>query len=65
VRVTHDLAFLDIAVLLEHLGHLGFRETRMNTRDEEIGARVDGAVVVVIPRARRGLRATEGEWLAF
>lgn len=48
VRVTHDLGLLDVAVLLEHLGDLGFRQTGVNASDEEVRAGVYGAIVVFL-----------------
>lgn len=50
VRVTHDLALLNVAILLKHLGNLGFGQARMDASDKEVGAWVDGPVIV--PGAR-------------
>lgn len=38
VRVAHDVALLDLAVLLEEARNLLLRERRVNTRDEQVGA---------------------------
>jgi hypothetical protein len=45
--ILHDLAFLDFAILLEKTGHLSLVKTRVNSSDEEIGSRVDGAIFVL------------------
>lgn len=52
VGVLHDLTFLDVAVLLEQPCDLGFLETRVNARDKEVGAGVDGAIIVTIATLR-------------
>lgn len=48
VRVAHDLALLDITVLLEHASDLLLGQTGVDAGDEEVGARVDGAVIVTV-----------------
>jgi hypothetical protein len=47
VGVLHDLALLDLAVLLEEAGDLGLLDARVDAGDEEVGARVEGALVVL------------------
>jgi hypothetical protein len=51
VRVTHDVALLDSAVLLEENGDLLLGKARVDTSDEEVGAFVHVARVA----AARGL----------
>jgi hypothetical protein len=46
VRVAHDLAFFNLAVFLEKTGNFGFAQLRMNSRDEEVGAGVDGSIII-------------------
>ena len=43
--ITHNVALLDHAVLLEQARDLIFRQTWVNTSDEEVGTRVVRAVV--------------------
>lgn len=45
--ITHDLALLDLAVLLEHLGDLGLAQAGMDASDKEVRAGVDGSVIIV------------------
>lgn len=47
VRIGHDGAVLDIAVLFEEAADVGFGQTRMDTGDEEVGPRVEGTLLVV------------------
>lgn len=47
MRILHDLALLNLAVLLKEARDLSFLETRMDTSDEKIGARVDGAIIIL------------------
>lgn len=49
VRVAHDLALLDIAVLGEESGDFILAELGVDAGDEQVGARVDGTLAV--PRA--------------
>lgn len=50
--VTHDLALLDLSVLLEQAGDGLFGETRVDASNEEIRAWIYGTrVVVIIGRA--------------
>ena len=56
VRIAHDVTLLYLAVLLEETGDLFFAKSRMNSSDEEVGARVT-ALIVIIPTLWR--RATE------
>jgi len=46
VRVKHDLALLDITVLLKETSDLGLVETRVDAGDEEVGAWVDSTVIL-------------------
>jgi hypothetical protein len=55
VRVAHDVALLDLAVLLEETRNLFFAERGVDARDEQVGARV-AALVLVVPAGWR--RAT-------
>jgi len=48
VWVAHDVALLDVAVLLEELADLVLVEARVDAGDEEIGARVDRLIVAVL-----------------
>lgn len=47
VGVAHDLAFFNVAILLEHLGDLSFGQLGVDAGNEKVGARVDSTVVVV------------------
>lgn len=46
VWITHNVALLHVAVLLEELADLLLVETRVDAGDEQIRSRVDGLVVV-------------------
>jgi hypothetical protein len=46
VRVKHDLAFLNLTILLEEAGNLGLREARVNASDEKVRTRIDGTIVL-------------------
>ena len=46
VGIKHDLALLNITVLLEKAGHFLLRETRMDASDEQVGTRVDGTIIL-------------------
>lgn len=48
MRVSHDLALLDLTILLKHLGDLSLRQTRMDTSDKEVGAGVNGTIVILL-----------------
>lgn len=50
VGVTHDVAFLHLAVFLEQTTDFLFRQAGVNTRDEEVGARV--AAIIIVTAAR-------------
>ena len=47
VRVPHNVTLLNLAVLLEQLGHLSLGEARMDASHEEVRARVGRDVVVL------------------
>jgi hypothetical protein len=44
--VKHDLAFLDVTILLEEAGHLCLGQAWVNTRHEKVGAWVDSTVIL-------------------
>ena len=46
MRVEHDLTLLNRTILLEQTCNLLFRETRVNASYKQIGARVDGAIIL-------------------
>jgi hypothetical protein len=48
VRVDHDRAVLDIAVLLEQTGNIGLGQTRVDTSDEKVRAGVDGTFFIIV-----------------
>jgi hypothetical protein len=52
VRVQHDRAVLDIAVLLEQTADIGLGQTRVDTSDEKVRARVDGTFFIIVGLAR-------------
>jgi hypothetical protein len=58
VRVAHNVTLLDLAILLEETGDLLLGERGMDASDEEVGARVAAAWVVVILVALSWRRAT-------
>lgn len=45
VRVAHDVALLDLAILLEQTCDFLLAQTGMDTGDEEVGARVAAAIL--------------------
>ena len=48
VGILHDLALLDLAVLLKETGDLRLLETRVDAGDEEVRAGVDGALIILV-----------------
>lgn len=46
MRVAHDLALLDVAVLGEESGDFILAELGVNAGDKQVGARVDGTLAV-------------------
>jgi hypothetical protein len=48
VRVAHDVALLNLAVLLEETRNLFFAERWVDAGDEEVGARVAALIVFVV-----------------
>lgn len=48
MRVSHDLALVDLSVLLEDSRNFSFRQFGVDTSHKQVGARVDRLVVVVI-----------------
>lgn len=52
VGVAHDLALLDLAVLLEHAGDLSLSKAGVDARHEEVRAGVNCAVIIVVDRTR-------------
>jgi hypothetical protein len=61
VRIAHDVTLLYLAVLLEETGDLFFAESRMDTSDKEVGARV-AALIVIIPALWRRATAVAATW---
>lgn len=55
VGIAHDVALLNLAVLLKETGDLFLTKRRMNAGDEQVGARV-AALVIIVPTL--GGRAT-------
>lgn len=45
--ILHDLALLDLAVFLEEAGDFRLGEAGMNSGNEEVGTRVNGAIFVL------------------
>lgn len=50
VGIDHDRAVLDIAVLFEQTRDVGLRQTRVNTSDKQVGASVDGTLILIFHR---------------
>lgn len=48
MRVLHDLALLDLTILLKEAGDLGLLQARVDAGDEEVRSGVDGTRVVII-----------------
>jgi hypothetical protein len=48
VGVQHDGAVVDITVLLEETRNIGLSQTGVNASDEEVGAGVDGALILFL-----------------
>jgi hypothetical protein len=48
VGILHDLALLDLTVLLKEARNLCLLEARVDTGDEEVGTRVDGTIVIIL-----------------
>ena len=46
VGVTHDLALLDLAVLLKEARNLLLGQTGMNAGDEQVRSGVDGTIII-------------------
>lgn len=46
VRVKHDLAFLNLTILLEKASNFSLRETRVDTSDEKVRARIDSTIIL-------------------
>lgn len=57
MRVAHDVALFDLAVLLEETRDLILAEGGMNARDEEVGARVAAVIIIVVVAPARRWRA--------
>ena len=51
VGVAHDVALLDIAILLEETRDFVLSESRVNAGDKQVGARV-AALVIIVPALR-------------
>jgi hypothetical protein len=52
VRVAHDVALLDLAILLEETGDLFLGERGVDARHEQVGARVATTRLVIFLVAR-------------
>jgi hypothetical protein len=59
VGVLHDLALLDLAVLLEEASDLRLLQARVDAGHEEVGTRVGGAVVILVAAVVLDGRAIE------
>lgn len=46
--VTHNVALLDLTILLEEAGDFLLAQTWVDSGDEQVGARVGGLIVVVV-----------------
>lgn len=58
VGIAHNLALLDLTVLLEEARNLSLGQLRVDTSDEKVGSRVDGTIITtVIAHLRVGLRS--------
>jgi hypothetical protein len=51
VGISHNLAFLHLAVLLKEASNLGFGQARVNASDEQVGTGVDSAVAIILGAA--------------
>jgi hypothetical protein len=58
VRVAHDVTLLDLAILLEETSDLLLGKRGMDASDEEVGARVAAARVVILLVTLSRRRAT-------
>jgi hypothetical protein len=56
VRIAHDVALLDLAILLEETSNLFFGQRGVDTSDEQVGSLV--AALLLLDVARLGRRAT-------
>jgi hypothetical protein len=45
VRISHDIALLDLSIFLEETCHVNLTETWVNAGDEEVGSRVGSEIV--------------------
>jgi len=48
VGIAHDLALLNLAVLLEEARNLSLGQLGVDASDEKVGSRVDGAVITAV-----------------
>jgi hypothetical protein len=46
VRVKHDLALLNLTILLEEASNFSLRETRVDASDEKVRTRVDSTIIL-------------------
>jgi len=46
MRIKHNLALLDITIFFKEASHFGFRQTWVNSSHEEVGAWVDGTIIL-------------------
>ena len=65
VRVAHDLALLDLAILLEETVDFGLSQFGMNAGDEQVRTGVHGTIVAVFRTAviPRGASSALARWL--
>jgi hypothetical protein len=52
VRIAHDVALLNLAVLLKKTRHLFLSKRRVDAGDEQVGTRVTGALFILFFVAR-------------
>jgi hypothetical protein len=46
MRVKHDLAFLNLTVLLEEASNFSLGETRVDASDEKVRTRIDSTIIL-------------------
>ena len=61
MRITHDLALLNLAVFFKKPSYLGLGEAGVDARDEEVGAGVDGTVIITALRSGIILGSTDSK----
>jgi hypothetical protein len=58
VRIAHDVALLNLAVLLKKTRHLFLGKRRVDAGDKQVGTRVAGALFILLLVARSWGRTT-------